>query len=382
MVHNQVCPNCFVKDSCRIADKIAIWVVRLYTAFSVTGSPQPKPKRAKILYRWNGWLNSTAQLPVPCCSSDEVRKWRIIIQDGLVEGRRDHPGIYRPRGDGRIMPLTTAAPAAYFIVFRDHLHHNVAGFGRRTHVRASRVTHRRALFLMRDPEEAGWSHANAEICGQPDASAQRRQGLEDEQQELGLAWLGLAQNVETLGKRFHPREPYPRDSVRPVSFPMNNLSLWLITNFDLLQCTDSPTSMAGKPHLSIVVWKGDPVDFPQYRHTALCFRFPDTLTPITIHAIGPPGEYVYELQDSHDPALDHGIAGVVNVGMLSMLTTNSRLDGILRAVPMENSNPEFNCQIWIEKALKSLQNHRLLTSEAYSKGVDGMMNDPESIRIA
>ncbi|KXS93527.1 hypothetical protein AC579_3009 [Pseudocercospora musae] len=132
--------------------------------------------------------------------------------------------------------------------------------------------------------------------------------------------------------------------------------------------------MAGKAHLSIVVWKGDPVDFPQYRHTALCFRFPDSLTPITIHVIGPPGEYVYELRGSDDPAFNHGIAGIVNVGMLSKSTTDSHLDRILRAVPVGNSNPEFNCQIWVEKALKSLENLHLLTDEAYLRGVDGMVD--------
>lgn len=47
---------------------------------------------------------------------------------------------------------------------------------------------------------------------------------------------------------------------------------------------------------------------------------------------------------------------------------------ILRAVPVRNWNTESNCQIWVEAALRRLRDLRMLSSEVYTKGLDGMVD--------
>jgi hypothetical protein len=41
---------------------------------------------------------------------------------------------------------------------------------------------------------------------------------------------------------------------------------------------------------------------------------------------------------------------------------------------VRNYDAEFNCQIWVEAALRRLRDMRLLGSEAYTEGVDGMVD--------
>jgi len=47
---------------------------------------------------------------------------------------------------------------------------------------------------------------------------------------------------------------------------------------------------------------------------------------------------------------------------------------ILRAVPVRNWDAEFNCQIWVEAALRRLRDLRLVSGEDYTRGVDGMVD--------
>jgi hypothetical protein len=47
---------------------------------------------------------------------------------------------------------------------------------------------------------------------------------------------------------------------------------------------------------------------------------------------------------------------------------------ILRTIPVKNWDLEFNCQMWVETALKRLSELRMLSEDAYAKGVDGMVD--------
>jgi hypothetical protein len=46
----------------------------------------------------------------------------------------------------------------------------------------------------------------------------------------------------------------------------------------------------------------------------------------------------------------------------------------LQAIPVRNWDAEFNCQIWVEAALRRLRDLRMLSGEAYVEGVDGMVD--------
>lgn len=46
----------------------------------------------------------------------------------------------------------------------------------------------------------------------------------------------------------------------------------------------------------------------------------------------------------------------------------------MRAVPIDNRDREFNCQVWVEAALKSLTASNMLSSEMYERGLDEMVD--------
>ena len=52
----------------------------------------------------------------------------------------------------------------------------------------------------------------------------------------------------------------------------------------------------------------------------------------------------------------------------------ARMTDTSRAVPERRHDAEFNCQIWVEAALRRSRDLRMLSSEAYTEGVDGMVD--------
>ena len=127
-------------------------------------------------------------------------------------------------------------------------------------------------------------------------------------------------------------------------------------------------------HISIAVFKGDPVDYQKYRHTALWIRFRDGSPAILAHIVGPPGEFEFQVREHYDPSQSASLAKIVDVGYLQVRTTSTQLRSALRAIPINNSDPEFNCQTWIETVLKRLKDRNLLSNESYENGVDGMVD--------
>lgn len=47
---------------------------------------------------------------------------------------------------------------------------------------------------------------------------------------------------------------------------------------------------------------------------------------------------------------------------------------ILRAVPVLNHDREFNCQTWVEAAIRKLRDKSMLASDSYMHGLDGLVN--------
>jgi hypothetical protein len=126
--------------------------------------------------------------------------------------------------------------------------------------------------------------------------------------------------------------------------------------------------------IAILVFKGDPLDYQRYRHTSLHITFPDHQNPFVAHAVGPPGEYEFQIREPYDSIESQGIVRTVVVGNSLVSVERERMIEILRAVPVRNWDVEFNCQIWVEAAMRRLRDLRFLSGEAYTKGVDGMVD--------
>ncbi|KAF2136063.1 uncharacterized protein K452DRAFT_292716 [Aplosporella prunicola CBS 121167] len=131
---------------------------------------------------------------------------------------------------------------------------------------------------------------------------------------------------------------------------------------------------ATKIHVSIAVFKGDPVDYQIFRHTMLWFRFADQLPPVSIDVMGPPQEFQFQVRENYDPSQSRDFAKEVSVGYLRVAMTKPQLVNLISQTPLENSNPEFNCQVWVEAALKRLQAQNYISEDEYRAGVDGMVD--------
>jgi hypothetical protein len=131
---------------------------------------------------------------------------------------------------------------------------------------------------------------------------------------------------------------------------------------------------AATVHISIAVFKGDPVDCQRYRHTSLFITFANNDPPVVVHVVGPPGEFEFDTQDSYDPSQDQSLAKLVDVGFLSFESTRLHIIRILRTVPIVNEDREFNCQTWVEGALKKFRELGMLTGALYAQGLNKMVD--------
>ncbi|KAL1586615.1 hypothetical protein WHR41_04564 [Cladosporium halotolerans] len=125
---------------------------------------------------------------------------------------------------------------------------------------------------------------------------------------------------------------------------------------------------------SVVIEKGIPLDYQKYRHTSLYFEFANLEPSATIQVIGPKKQYIFECKDDHDPTQNRSLAKIVALGSLAVETNRARLIQILQTVPIRNRDWDFDCQQWVEAALSRLKELGMLTSEAYTKGLDGMVD--------
>lgn len=126
--------------------------------------------------------------------------------------------------------------------------------------------------------------------------------------------------------------------------------------------------------ISVLVFKGEPLDYQRYRHTSLHISFADDQDAFVAHAVGPPGEYEFQIREPYDSTESQDIVRSVKLGDSLASVGRTPLIEILRAVPVRNYDAEFNCQIWMEAALRRLRDMHLLSSEAYTEGVDGMVD--------
>jgi hypothetical protein len=184
-------------------------------------------------------------------------------------------------------------------------------------------------------------------------------GLEHLERSQGVQRLQAPLVLEAL--TFGPSYHFFRLSVY--------LHILVTANADIQQ-----TMSLAPASINILIFKGEPLDYQRYRHTSLHISFPDEQDPFVAHAVGPPGEYEFQVREPYDSSELQGLVRTVKVGNLSTSIAREQLIEILRAVQVRNWDVEFNCQIWVEAALRRLRDLRILSGEAYTEGVDGMVN--------
>lgn len=126
-------------------------------------------------------------------------------------------------------------------------------------------------------------------------------------------------------------------------------------------------------HVSIAIYRGEPLDYQKHRHTSLFFRFGDGSPATLAHVVGPTGGFEFATREGYDPAQSETLADLAEVGMLSVPSSRTQVVQLLRSVPVRKDR-EFNCQLWVEAALKKLQDLGMLANDLYEKGLDSMVD--------
>lgn len=126
-------------------------------------------------------------------------------------------------------------------------------------------------------------------------------------------------------------------------------------------------------HVSIIVHKGDPLDWPEYRHTALWLRSDDGSPALIVHIIGASGTFEFQIRPDSHPDEDKLYVRTVDVGHLDGAMSAAQVVEALQRVGIDNRDREFNCQTWVERALKEFVVAGWLAGDVYEQGVDGMV---------
>lgn len=139
----------------------------------------------------------------------------------------------------------------------------------------------------------------------------------------------------------------------------------------------------------VVVFRGDPLDLQQYRHTALLFvptRDGDEAVAETqiaeesceadtyyCNAVGFQGEFEFQEDINRDPRPEENFIAQLRVGVTKRTISHYWLPSYMRSVPVLNDDYEFNSQSWVQMALERLATDDYLTRDEYDQGVNDMI---------
>ena len=140
-------------------------------------------------------------------------------------------------------------------------------------------------------------------------------------------------------------------------------------SISLFNCVKSAMATS----LSIIVYKGSPIDASKYRHTALFLEFPDT-TNLLIHVTGASGFFQAEVKSGENPTKSKKFVKKISVGKIQG-QTKVAIESAIKVTPINNSDRSWNCHHWIGDALKKLSDRRWITSDSRSKAIDDMAEE-------
>lgn len=122
--------------------------------------------------------------------------------------------------------------------------------------------------------------------------------------------------------------------------------------------------------LSVLIFRGSPVDASKYRHTALFLEFPDKTTWL-LHVTGASGFFRIEAKLGEDLSKSTSFAQIILIGNIQGEGKTAILSAIT-STPVKNSDSSWNCQHWIGDALKELSDRGWITSDTRSQAINAM----------
>ncbi|MCJ1458674.1 hypothetical protein MMC28_009048 [Mycoblastus sanguinarius] len=124
--------------------------------------------------------------------------------------------------------------------------------------------------------------------------------------------------------------------------------------------------------VSIIVFKGDPVDPSELRHTALFLEFSDSTT-ILLHVIRVGGLFQTEFKAGENPESSETFIKKILVGEIKG-QSKATIESKIKTTPVNGSDVSWDCHNWVDDALKKIEKEGWITSDARSKAIDDVVD--------
>ncbi|RHZ49209.1 uncharacterized protein CDV56_100371 [Aspergillus thermomutatus] len=127
--------------------------------------------------------------------------------------------------------------------------------------------------------------------------------------------------------------------------------------------------------LYVLVYKGEPLDCHEYRHTALYLKTPDNQSFI-MHILGTQGMFEYAQVKNSDPSAVGSLAKVVPVAEISDAIGSGPIQSTVAKTLIKNGpqDLDWNCQHWVGEALSKLAEREYITVLQRAEAIDRMMD--------
>ncbi|KAI1196885.1 hypothetical protein F5X97DRAFT_303784 [Nemania serpens] len=131
--------------------------------------------------------------------------------------------------------------------------------------------------------------------------------------------------------------------------------------------------------LVILVFRADPIDAPQYRHTALLIEQPDQDGSGTqnrvVEVIGTAGIFERSEEVICDPRQNTSFVGSVPVATIPVISpSDTRLRDVIWSTAIDNEDNSWNSQNWVGDALNLCVGYKLISSDESDRAIDGMVD--------
>ncbi|KAL4891695.1 hypothetical protein BDV59DRAFT_62330 [Aspergillus ambiguus] len=128
----------------------------------------------------------------------------------------------------------------------------------------------------------------------------------------------------------------------------------------------------------ILVYEGTPLDFSEYRHTALHFVYAASTAPstTTMHVVGTQGLFEFQEDVDQDPHDGGDLARMIPVGDIPGSVSAAAIKKTVSATPVKNGRADldWNCQNWVGDALAQMVESGFFTDAQRALAIDLMLD--------
>lgn len=124
----------------------------------------------------------------------------------------------------------------------------------------------------------------------------------------------------------------------------------------------------------ITVERGEPLDYIEYRHTALHLIFPDG-TECLMHVLGAHGIFNFYNHQNCGPSTRPLYEKSIHVVDIPDSTSPLSIRSVISTTPVKNSPEDrpWNCQNWVADALSRLVLYGYITKSERENAIDEMV---------